>query len=71
LALLRVVSLWGSTSHLGAYYFQHRGKPVIAYIAPLSPDKLDHWRDDWVIVQTKVHDRLALSTSDPMGRRSH
>jgi hypothetical protein len=30
-----------------------------------------HWRDDWEIVQTKVHDWLALSTGDPMRRRSH
>jgi hypothetical protein len=44
---------------------------MTAYIVPLSPSKWDHWRDNWVIVQTEVHDRSALSTGDPMGRRSH
>jgi hypothetical protein len=41
------------------------------YIAPLSSGKWDHWRDDWVIVQTEVHDRLALPIDEPTGRRSY
>jgi hypothetical protein len=40
------------------------------HIALLSPGKWDQWRVDWVIVQTDVHDRLALPTSEPTGRCS-
>jgi hypothetical protein len=31
-----------SSSHLGAYYFQHSGKSSVAYITPLSHSKWDH-----------------------------
>jgi hypothetical protein len=38
------------------------------YITALSPDKWDHWREDWVIMQADAHDRLVLSTMTPMAR---
>jgi hypothetical protein len=28
------------------------------YITSLTPDMWDSWRDDWVIMQEEVHDRL-------------
>jgi hypothetical protein len=59
-----------SATHLGAYYFQHRSKPTSTYIAPLSPDKWDRWRDDWVIVQADAYDQLELPTSEPTGNWS-
>jgi hypothetical protein len=52
---------------LSGYYFQHRTKGIAVYIATLSPDKWDRWRDDWVIMQAEVHDRLELLTAAPMG----
>jgi hypothetical protein len=40
------------------------------YITALTLGKWDRWRDDWVIMQAEVHDRLVLSTAAPMGRRN-
>jgi hypothetical protein len=31
---------------------------------------MDHWRDDWVIVQAVVHDQLGLLIDSPMGKSS-
>jgi hypothetical protein len=35
---------------IGTYYFQIRAKESIAYIVPISSDKWDHWRENWVVV---------------------
>jgi hypothetical protein len=59
-----------SASSLGGYYFQHRTKGPIVYITTLSLDKWDRWRDDWVIVQDDIHDRLELPTAAPTGSRN-
>jgi hypothetical protein len=40
------------------------------YIATLTPGKWDRWRDDWVIMQTGVHDQLELLTAAPTGSHS-
>jgi hypothetical protein len=37
------------------------------YITTLSPGKWDRWRDDWVIMQVEVHDRLEMLTATSMG----
>jgi hypothetical protein len=55
---------------IDGYYFQHRTKGLALYIATLTLSKWDRWRDDWVIMQAEVHDRLELPTAAPMGRRS-
>jgi hypothetical protein len=39
------------------------------YIAPISPDKWDHWREDWVVIWADIHDRLVLSTESPMAMK--
>jgi hypothetical protein len=65
--------LWWSgkgSSLISAYYFQLWAKGPITYIAPISPSKWDHWREDWVIVQADVHDRLLLPTESPTAKRS-
>jgi hypothetical protein len=61
-------TLWWSAKGsvlIGAYYFQLWAKGPIAYIVPISSDKWDRWREDWVIVRVNVHDRLVLSTEAP------
>jgi hypothetical protein len=55
---------------IGSYYFQHRTKGPAVYITALIPGKWDHWRDDWVVMQEDVHDRLELPTAALMGHRS-
>jgi hypothetical protein len=35
---------------LGGYYFQHRTKGPSRYITALSPNRWEHWREDWVLV---------------------
>jgi hypothetical protein len=40
------------------------------YITALSPDKWDHWRDDWVIMEAEVHDRLELPIGTLTGHRN-
>jgi hypothetical protein len=55
---------------LGGYYFQHRVKRPTPYIAALTPDKWDHWRHDWVVMQGEIHDRLVLLTAT-LCNRSH
>jgi hypothetical protein len=40
------------------------------YIIAITLGKWDRWRDDWVIMQAKVHDRLELMTTAAMGRHS-
>jgi hypothetical protein len=54
-------------SPLSGYYFLHRTKGLAVYIATLSPDLWDHWRDDWVIMQADIHDRMELLTDAPTG----
>jgi hypothetical protein len=51
---------------IGGYYFQHRTKGPPRYIPALSPDKWDHWREDWVLVQPNTHERSVLPTAVPM-----
>jgi hypothetical protein len=52
-------------SPIDGYYFQHRTKGPTVYITARTPDKWDRWRDDWVIIQIEVHDRLELPTTAP------
>jgi hypothetical protein len=47
---------------MGAYYFQGKNKSSTPYITTLNPGKWDRWREDWVIVHAKFHDRLELPT---------
>jgi hypothetical protein len=35
---------------LSGYYFQHRTKGPSKYITTLSPNRWQHWREDWVLV---------------------
>jgi hypothetical protein len=51
--------------HLGGYYFQHRTKGSLKYLATLSPSRWEHWREDWVLVQADTHERLTLPTAAP------
>jgi hypothetical protein len=55
---------------IDAYYFQLRAKGLIVYIAPISSDKWDHWREDWVVIRVDVHDRLVLPTESPMTKKT-
>jgi hypothetical protein len=57
-------------SPIGGYYFQHRTKGPAVYITALTPGKWDQWRDDWVIMQVEVNDRLELLTATPTGSHS-
>jgi hypothetical protein len=45
------------------YYFQHRMKGYSTYLATLSPGRWERWREDWVLVQADVHERLTLPTA--------
>jgi hypothetical protein len=45
---------------IGGYYFQCRTHGHAHYIAPISPGRWEHWREDWVLVQADAHDWLAL-----------
>jgi hypothetical protein len=36
---------------------------------PLSHDKWDHWREDWVIAQRDFHDQMELPNGAPIGKR--
>jgi hypothetical protein len=60
-----------SPDHLGAYYFQGRGKSTVAYITPLTPSKWDRWWEYWVIVKTNAHDQMDLPTGAPTSKHSH
>jgi hypothetical protein len=51
--------------HLGAYYFQTRSDPAVAYIPSLGGARCENWRGDWVIAGTKANDRLALPSDGP------
>jgi hypothetical protein len=51
--------------HLGAYYFQTRSDPTVAYIATLGGARWENWCNDWVIVSTEANDRLALLSDGP------
>jgi hypothetical protein len=51
------------------YYFQLRSRGPVAYIAAVSPDKWNRWREDWAIVQADPHDRLVLPTRAPIGNK--
>jgi hypothetical protein len=42
----------------GSGYVQH----------PLIPSKWDRWKDDWVIMQADVHDRLELLARAPTSK---
>jgi hypothetical protein len=50
---------------IGGYYFQRRTPGHARYIVPISPGRWERWREDWVLVQAHVHDRLALPVSGP------
>jgi hypothetical protein len=51
--------------HLGAYYFQTRSDPTVAYIATLGGARWENWRNDWVIASAEANDRLALPNDRP------
>jgi hypothetical protein len=68
--LPHVALFWENSIPLGGYYFQHRTKGPAMYITVLSPGKWDHWRDDWLIMQAEVHDRLEMPTVVPTGSRN-
>jgi hypothetical protein len=55
---------------IGGYYFQRRTPGHARYIAPVSPGRWEWWREDWVLVQADVHDRLALPVSGPTLNRT-
>jgi hypothetical protein len=50
---------------ISGYYFQQRTKGPSKYIASLTPGRWDHWREDWVLMQTEAHNRLVLPTAAP------
>jgi hypothetical protein len=51
--------------HLGAYYFQMRSDPTVAYIATLGSARWENRRNDWVIVSAEANDCLALLNDGP------
>jgi hypothetical protein len=51
--------------HLGAYYFQMRSDPTMAYITTLSGARWENWCNDWVIVSAEANDRFALPNDGP------
>jgi hypothetical protein len=51
--------------HLGAYYFQTRSDPTVAYIATLGGARWENWHNDWVIASVEANDRLALLSDGP------
>jgi hypothetical protein len=51
--------------HLGAYYFQTRSDPAVAYIPSLGGARWENWRDDWVTASVEANDRLALPSDGP------
>jgi hypothetical protein len=51
--------------HLGAYYFQTRSTPTVAYIATLGGARWENWRNDWVIVSAEANDHLTLVNDGP------
>jgi hypothetical protein len=55
---------------IDAYYFQLQAKGPITYIAPISFDKWDHWREDWVVIRADVHSRLVLPTESPTAKKT-
>jgi hypothetical protein len=56
--------------HLGAYYFQTRSDPAVAYIPSLGGARWENWRGDWVIASAEANDRLALPSDGPrLGRK--
>jgi hypothetical protein len=55
---------------LNGYYFQHRMKGSLKYLAALSPGRWERWREDWVLVQADTHKRLTLPTAVPVTPRA-
>jgi hypothetical protein len=51
--------------HLGAYYFQTRSDPTVAYIVTLGGARWENWRNDWVIASAEANDRLAMPNDGP------
>jgi hypothetical protein len=50
---------------IGGHYFQRRTPSHAHYIAPVSRGRWERSREDWVLVQADVHDRLALPIGGP------
>jgi hypothetical protein len=50
---------------IGGYYFQRWTQGHARYITPISPGRWEKWREDRVLVQVDVHDRLALPVGCP------
>jgi hypothetical protein len=55
---------------IGGYYFQQWTRGPSKYIASLISGRWDHWREDWVLMQTEAHDRQVLLTTTPMAPRA-
>jgi hypothetical protein len=51
--------------HLGGYYFLHQMKGPLKYLATISPNRWERWRENWVLVQADAHEWLTLSTAAP------
>jgi hypothetical protein len=51
--------------HLGAYYFQTRSDPAVAYIPSLGGARWENWRGDWVNASAEANDCLALQSDEP------
>jgi hypothetical protein len=50
---------------ISGHYFQCRTPGHARYIALVSPGRWERWREDWVLMQTDVHDRLTLPVGGP------
>jgi hypothetical protein len=60
-----LVKFGKAKDHLGAYYFQTRSDPAMAYIPSLGGARWENWCNDWVIASAKANDHLALSSDGP------
>jgi hypothetical protein len=55
---------------ISTYYFYLRAKGPITCIAPISPSKWDHWREDWVVVCAIIRNHLVLPTESPTAKKT-
>jgi hypothetical protein len=55
---------------IGGYYFARRTQGPFRYIAPVSPGRWEHWREDWVLMQADAHDRLMIPAAAPTLNRA-
>jgi hypothetical protein len=50
---------------IGGYYFARRTQGPSRYIAPVSPGRWEHWREDWALMQADAHDWLVIPAAAP------